>query len=539
MVFNKKILYASIVIVVVAAGFSILLYFGIFIPKENGQQPVFKGGTIAQDETWSGAIFVNEHIVVPTNVTLTILPGTQILCKANRDYKTTGPVGFTVNGGTIIAIGTPEKQIWFTVDEEYPINGDWGGIELYQTNTSVFKYVIVEYSVMGIAQFYSQVNISHSIVRWVNLEGIYMEHSNPLIEYNLLYQNGYHEISCEQYNYDVRVRNNIFAGGHVPFITLDSNITLEGNYFHNYNSTDAIAIHVGGLSNATIIGNKFDGFTYDTAFVKLVETAFIYNSSNDLGSGTVPVPILDFEDIKRQDLGYTPGDPEDQYMYVYPSEDETRRVLKRIGVGLGFGWTLAYANDFLWKMETGYLIQIDPILGNYTKYPVNASDVLGPRGLCYDGEFFWVQDQSQFTIVKMKFNGTNVVINDTFIIPESEKGGRSGLATDGIYLYIASMDGTLLYELYKNGTIRQNITIGAIDLVGAFTWNGTHFWSNQGNILIAWTREGVIVGKVYDVAAGNTGLTWDGTHIWGLYKTCEIWDDAKTFQIEILDDSFI
>lgn len=536
--FDKKKLLALIIIFVVVIGASVTLYF-LLIPKDYTQEPVFKGGTLTQDEIWSGTIFVNESVVVPVNITLTILPGTQILCKANRDYKNPGTVGFNINGGTLLAIGTPEKQIWFTVDEEHPINGDWGGIELYDTNTSIFKYVIVEYSTMGIAQFYSQVNISHSIVRWVNLEGIYMEHSNPLIEYNLLYQNGYHEISCEQYNYDVLIQHNIFSGGHVPYIALDTNVTLEGNYFHNYNTTDTIAIHVGGVSNVTIIGNKFDGFTYDTAFMKLVETASIVNNSNDFGSGTVTIPELDFEDLKHQELGYTPGDLEDQYTYVYPPEDETRRVLKRIGTGLGFGWTLTFANGCVWKMETGNLIQIDPNLGNYTKYAVNASDVLGPRGLCYDGEFFWVQDQSQFTIVKMKFNGSDVVINDSFIIPESEKGGRSGLATDGTYLYIASMDGTILYELYKNGTIRQNITIGVIDLIGAFTWNGTHFWSNQGNRLIAWTKAGVVVGKVYDVAAGNTGLTWDGANLWGLYKTCELWDDAKIFQIEIKDDSYI
>ncbi|MHA2088420.1 MAG: right-handed parallel beta-helix repeat-containing protein, partial [Promethearchaeota archaeon] len=473
MTFDKKKLIA-IILVFVIVGFSLSLYF-IFIPKDDRPEPVFKGGTLTQDEIWSGTIFVNERILVPTNITLTILPGTQILCKPNRDYRSTETVGFTISGGTIIAIGTAEKQIWFTVDHELPINGDWGGIELYQTNNSIFKYVIVEYAGLGIAQFYSQVNITHSIVRWVNLEGIYMEHSSPLIEYNLLYQNGYHEIALEQYNNDVIIRNNTFAGGHVPFITIDSNVTLEGNYFYNYN--DTIAIQVAGYSNATIIGNKFDGFTYDTAFKELVGIASIVNSSNDLGNGTVPIPELDFENLKHQDLGYTPGDPEDQFAYVYPGEDETRRVLSRIGTGLGFGWALAYANGCVWKMETGNLIKIDPILGNYTQYPVNSSDVLGPRGLCFDGEFFWVQDQSLLKIVKMKFNGTDVLINDSFLIPESEKGGRSGLATDGSFLYIANIEGTLLYELFKNGTISQNISIGAIDLGGPFTWNGTHFWS--------------------------------------------------------------
>ncbi|MFW9896444.1 MAG: hypothetical protein ACFFD7_11615, partial [Candidatus Thorarchaeota archaeon] len=201
--FDKKKILASIVGIIII-GSSLTLYF-LIIPKTSTQAPVFKGGTITQDETWSGNIFVDKRILVPENITLTILPGTQIFCKPNRDYKNTDTVGISINKGTIIANGTPERQIWFTVDDENPINGDWAGIELYYSNNSIFNYVIVEYGVMGIAQFYSKVNISHSIVRWINLEGIYMEHSSPLIEYNLLYQNGYHEISLEQFNYDVIV----------------------------------------------------------------------------------------------------------------------------------------------------------------------------------------------------------------------------------------------------------------------------------------------------------------------------------------------
>jgi hypothetical protein len=34
-------------------------------------------------------------------------------------------------------------------------------------------------------------------------------------------------------------------------------------------------------------------------------------------------------------LGYTPGDPDDQYMYIYPDLDETRKVVNKIGEGLG------------------------------------------------------------------------------------------------------------------------------------------------------------------------------------------------------------
>lgn len=395
----------------------------------------------------------------------------------------------------------------------------------------------MEYANLGIAQFDSKVNISHSIVRWINSEGIYMERSAPLIEYNLLYQNGYHEIALEQYNYDVEIRNNIFAGGHVPFIVFDSNVTLEGNYFYRYNNTDLTAVQVAGNSNATVVWNKFDGFDNNTAIRALQNSSTLISVNNDFGEDFVPIPDLGFQDIKHSNLGYTPGDPEDQFMYVYDPTDETRSVFRRIGAGLGFGWALEYANGYIWKLETGKLLKIDPITSNYTEYSIDTSQLFGPRGLCYDGEYFWAQDHSLLNIVKFKVNDTAVTIQDSFPIPEQETGGRQGLAPDGTYLYITNRAGSILFELYKNGTIHATTNLDGIDLYSPFTWNGTHFWSSAGNRLIAWTKAGEIVGRIYDVAGGCVGISWDGNYLWGIYRTCETWNDAKIFQIEILDDS--
>jgi hypothetical protein len=531
---NKKVIALLLIVTILVP--SVFIYF-VLLPGAK-EAPIFKGGTIMQDETWSGTIFVNDSIVVPVNVTLMINPGTRILFAPSRDYKNQKTVGFAVVGGTVKAIGTPDQQIWFTSDTEVPINGDWGGIELYNTNTSVFKYVIVEFSGLGISQFDSKANISHSIVRWVNAEGIYMERSSPVIEYNLLYQNGYHEIALEQYNYDVQIRNNIFAGGHVPFIVFDSTVTLEGNYFYNYNTSTSPAISVAGIANANVTGNKFDGFDNDTAIMQLQPMSTLVKSNNDFGNGSVPIPLLDFNDVSTYLLGYTPGDPEDQYMYVYPAEDETRRVVNRTGLGLGFGWAFEYANGYLWKLGTGDLIRIDPVTGNTTTFSVNTPQILGPRGLCFDGEYFWTQDHSLLKIVKFKVNATAVTVYDSFDIPENETGARQSLSTDGTYLYIPNRAGNKMFELFKNGTIHREI-IMPLDLVGPITWNGTHFWTGNGNYLFAFNKDGVIEGRVYDVARGISGITWDGTYLWGLYKTCELWNDAKMFQVEILNDSLI
>ena len=32
-------------------------------------------------------------------------------------------------------------------------------------------------------------------------------------------------------------------------------------------------------------------------------------------------------------------------------------------------------------------------------------------------------------------------------------------------------------------------------------------------------------------------MAWDGEYLWTLQRTCEMWDDPKIYQIEILDDT--
>ena len=48
--------------------------------------------------------------------------------------------------------------------------------------------------------------------------------------------------------------------------------------------------------------------------------------------------------------------------------------------------------------------------------------------------------------------------------------------------------------------------------------------------------DGTLVGKIYPAAEGTIGITWDGSYLWTSHKTCEVWDDGKIFQSEILDD---
>ncbi|MFX1470598.1 MAG: right-handed parallel beta-helix repeat-containing protein, partial [Promethearchaeota archaeon] len=310
-------------------------------PKISSIQ--IKNETINANETWSGNILVTKSITVSKGATLTILPGTVVKFKHYRGYKDPGARLSLFIMGTIKALGAYDQQIWFTSDAEPPINGDWDGIYMNGTTNSVFNYTIVEYGLVGIVQYYSESTIANSIVRWVNTEGYYAEYSKVEYINNTLYGNGYHEIALEQFN-NATVKTSIFKNGRVAFHSENSEVYLKGNYIVNY-SGDIISI--AAHTNATIEENIFDpSLPYPRITVTPNSNATLINNIN----GTVG-PVFDYQDLKNFTLGYIPGDPSDQYPYVYDLIDETRRVVKRIGLGLSFGWALEYAMGYLWRFD--------------------------------------------------------------------------------------------------------------------------------------------------------------------------------------------
>jgi hypothetical protein len=506
-----------------------------------------KGGALRRDEIWAGEIFVKECVIVPEGKTLTIEPGTTVKFKHFRGYKYPSRGCLLVKGGTVKAIGTPDKQIWFTSDAKDPINGDWAGILIHNSKDSEFEYVIVEYGELGIAQDDSEVDVSHSIIRWSNSEGLYAERSKATFEYNLFYGNGYHAIALEQYN-DMRILNNVFRDEHFGVHHEKTKALIEGNYFKN---VEYEGITAGMESSIIVRRNRFEniGFGFEEADLRAVSVSADPDSEliledNDFGEGFLPVPELDFEDVKRTELGYIPGDPEDKFMYVFDEADETRRVVKKIGKGLSFGFALEYADGYLWRFSIGSgelgksldFIKIDPGTSEYWKYA--NDEIMNPRGLAWDGEYFWVNDFSLLRIFKFELAGNRVNILKTFDIPEKEKGGTMGLTTDGDFLYLRSRDGSKIYKLDRDGNVLDEIYF-EWPIGGAIVWTGTHFWARGGcgKDLCKFTKDGKLAGEIWPPAIGPWALAWDGKYLWTIQRTNELWDDPKIYQIEILDDS--
>jgi len=571
-------------------------------------------GIIYKDEIWSGEIFVPGMVEVPKGVTLTVKPGTVVKFRHSRDYKNLGGGHLLINGGVLKAIGTPTEPIWFTSDAEEPINGDWVGIFISESkHDNIIKYSIVEYAFIGITFWTSSGTVTNSIVRWITAEGIYMERSNPVIENNTIYGTGYNGIAMEQFNdviiennkiinnggsgiqgiatkaivqnnivrnssngigfdqlCDVTLRNNLMEGIHndalhfyldcsgsvsfneittsgVGISSFGSSLTAHNNDI--YNNTKNIEIH--SMQEVNLEGNWW-GTTDRIAIEEKInsDTEVSFEPFLDEECVNIQEPVFDYQDVKKTDLGYIPGDPEDKYPYIYAEEDETRRIIKKICgadegfVGKGiFGWSLAWDGEYLWRTRhagSADLIKINPenceIIVSFEN-PGIAQD----RGIAFDGQSLWVND---FTALKVfEISPETGEILSSFEIPEMGSGS-SGIAWDGEYLYLVdwlkrNQPGAPLYKVDRQGNLIDTIYLekggGA-----SITFDGQYFWvspSAFGKGILKYDKNGKLAGEIYSVAFGGEAIAHDGEYLWVLHRTQELWNDPKLYKIEILDDS--
>lgn len=542
-------------------------------------------GTLFKDEIWSGEILVTDTVTVPKGITLTIEPGTVVKFKHCRDYKGfCHRIGLITQGGVLKAIGTPEQQIWFTSDAKDPINGDWETIWISDSkNENIIKYAIIEYSLLGINFWTSSGTVSNSIIRWINSECIYMERSNPIIEYNTIYNCGYNGIAMEQFNYDVLIRYNKITDnyyntgihGEATKATIENNIIRNNKFgitFDDYSEAliknNLIENHSGhGLhfyvsSKGNLISNKIRNNA--VGIVCSQDQSQLIAHNNDISENqinfqidtnscqtdlknnqeklTIQEPIFDYQDLKKTDLGYCPGDPEqDKYLYIYPSEDKTRRVIKKIvgGIPISFGWSLGWDGKYLWKFKHaggGDLMKIDPETGEIVAIFPNPG-IAQDHGIAFDGESLWINDFSVLKVFEVSPETGKIL--SSFKIPEMGSGA-SGIAWDGMYLYLVGwFNQNKLYKVDRKGDL-----IGILELKGptgqTITFDGQYFWiAPCGPWICKYDKQGNLRGRIYAVAEGTWAMAHDGKYLWTLQRTNENWTDPKVYQIEILNDSLI
>ncbi len=135
------------------------------------------GGTLSGTHVWEALgipYIATGSQTVALGATLTVEPGVEVQFE---QYRT-----LTVNG-TLIAVGTATQPITFTAtfSGATKVPGWWYGIEINGTSNapnsgSRLDYVTVEYggrSYGNIYVYYGQVAVSHSVIRFSGVDGVY------------------------------------------------------------------------------------------------------------------------------------------------------------------------------------------------------------------------------------------------------------------------------------------------------------------------------------------------------------------------------
>ncbi len=144
---NKKF-YKHLVLILTIWMFTFSVLIGLFIEPiqvSAGSSTEVKG-IISINTTWTfedSPYIIKESILVDKNTTLTIQPGAII----KFNFKSLIRVE-----GTLIAKGTKNKMITFTINEQTNSEEEWTSIELLNNpnNSSIIEWCKIEYAVDGI-----------------------------------------------------------------------------------------------------------------------------------------------------------------------------------------------------------------------------------------------------------------------------------------------------------------------------------------------------------------------------------------------------
>jgi len=531
-----------------------LLLLVIFACGLQSPAPVFAdptevSGTISTNTTWSGEILIVGDISVSSGVTLTVLPGTKVMFKHYRGYREPWKrLGMQVQG-TIYAVGTAENPIYFTSDAAEPQNGDWRMIRLFNSN-STFSYCVVECGQQAINVWdHSDLDISHSAIRWNNWEGLYFEsYSTADIENCQIVQNGYNGLAAEQFNTLTmdycEIERNGTCGVHIDASTATVMRSLvHDNHAHGLSVDDNATIYAYGdeiTGNGCGGGGCGIGYGEGSNYIETSNLTLSNNQSGDICGPYTDVTTsyyppgsndIGFTPDMSYALGYTPGDQQlDQYMYIYP-DDETRQTIRRIGDGMGLSWSLAWDGQYIWTATLyGTIYKLNPVTGAILQQ--FSAEGPQPWGMTYDGTNLWVVDFAEKSISKM--NPSTGAVLATYPTPDTV-GGCKGVTWDGTHLCVMGWTSSVIYKMDQSG---NHVATLGLDSGGGggIAWDGEHFWIPGGGKIHKYDADGHQVGWVYMASEGTWDMTWDGTYLWTAERTNENWWDAKIFMLEILDD---
>jgi hypothetical protein len=117
-------------------------------------------GTLAENTTWRGDVYVYETLTVPANVTLTILPGTKVHMFPGSSILVTG------TNSNLTANGTEADSVYFFALGPNPQPGDWLGIHFLNGSAGTLQYCAIRHAVIGIEmEDFSDVEMDNCLIK--------------------------------------------------------------------------------------------------------------------------------------------------------------------------------------------------------------------------------------------------------------------------------------------------------------------------------------------------------------------------------------
>lgn len=240
-----------------------------------------RSGPIRADEIWRGVIDITGDVGIYAPATLTIEPGTVVRFAAGSDDQRSGgtvPITDThfphdpaiapsqmstinVFGGTLYAVGTPDRKILFTSSSKTAQPGDWHSLQYNQSGSKfVLQYATLEYAYYGVQisdkASDSEVTISHNTIRNIVACGICngVAETGPVtisLSDNDISYCGHEGIDTHS-NAALTIANNIFHDNWTGIVVDHNNSTIRHNQF--LRNSAAIYIIDG---NPNTYGNSF------------------------------------------------------------------------------------------------------------------------------------------------------------------------------------------------------------------------------------------------------------------------------------------
>ena len=501
-------------------------------------------GRLEGNSRWCGEVLVDGNVVVPPGATLTIDPGTVVRFSAYRGYRAPGKRLRLRVEGKLLATGKPGRLIRFTSSHGTPLNGDWSMVELVGARGSQVSRAVFEFSRHGLNVRNTDLALHHVVFRFNNREGLYIEdRSRVVLSNSRVHANGYSCITLKQHSH-LTVRSSYIANCGTVGLRVDaSDALLQGNLVEGcqeavFLDNDArVTLHANRLAgqktagvscgegrNRVLLGNNvFDGYPLKLAVA--CKDSQVQEQKIALAPPLTLITGLS-EDNSRF-LDYIPGDRRhDRYRYVYPPLDQTRKVLRRIGGGLGLTWSLTWDGTALWTANLdGKVLRLDPQNGKVLRsIPAPGPQ---PRGLAWDGTRLWINDFSRRQIFALDPVSGKVLRQ--FAAPDPVSGCM-GLAWDGEHLHALGWATHRLYKLSPGGKVISSVAVPWRDIgggvrvhvAGGLTWDGKTFWA-PADRLVRFGACGRVIGWLHSTSDRVWDMAWDGEALWTTQRTNEGW----------------